>query len=131
MRADTSFGPQGYEAVDSQSELRDISFLLPPGDPLQIDAESSNSPRSALLESDRDSTSRDAEDEVDLQSDAQTWRPTWLRPAIVGDFAALFICLIAVLAFMVVYSRLNDGLCDARQNLAYIWRFGPTACKFR
>lgn len=72
-------------------------------------------------------------DEVYAEPDRATqvpeWRPRWLHPVILGAFSVLFAIIVAVLAFITVYSRRNDGLADAHDNMAYVWRFGPTACK--
>lgn len=57
------------------------------------------------------------------------WHPFWLHPAIFGVFGVLFVCIMAISVFLGVYSKANDGLANAHDNLAYVWRFGPTACK--
>ncbi|GKT93963.1 hypothetical protein Ct61P_11813 [Colletotrichum tofieldiae] len=58
-----------------------------------------------------------------------TWRPKWLRPAVLGMFVCFFLFLTAALAIMLHYSRNNDGLFQVDQSLlhVYVWRFGPTA----
>lgn len=58
------------------------------------------------------------------------WHPFWLRRRILGAFCILFICMTAALVFLIAYGRGRDGLTGARDNLAYLWRFGPTACRF-
>ncbi|KAJ0363702.1 hypothetical protein COL26b_012819 [Colletotrichum chrysophilum] len=55
------------------------------------------------------------------------WRPVWLRPVTLSTFLALFIALTIALPVMLWYSQENDGLVRTRQNLVYLWRFGPTA----
>ncbi|KAI8290870.1 hypothetical protein K4K56_006927 [Colletotrichum sp. SAR 10_98] len=55
------------------------------------------------------------------------WRPVWLRPVTLSTFLALFIALTIVLPVMLWYSQENDGLVRTRENLVYLWRFGPTA----
>lgn len=57
------------------------------------------------------------------------WRPVWLRPVTLSSFLALFIALTIVLPVMLWYSQENDGLVRTRENLVYLWRFGPTASK--
>ncbi|KAF4927296.1 hypothetical protein CGCF245_v013244 [Colletotrichum fructicola] len=55
------------------------------------------------------------------------WRPVWLRPVTLSTFLALFIALTIALPVMLWYSQENDGLVRTRENLVYLWRFGPTA----
>lgn len=65
----------------------------------------------------------------DKFSETAKWRPFWSRPVILNAFGALFASIMVVLIFMAVYSKANNGLADAYDELAYVWRFGPTACK--
>ncbi|KAK6211704.1 hypothetical protein QIS74_10968 [Colletotrichum tabaci] len=58
-----------------------------------------------------------------------TWRPQWLRPAVLTLFVCFFVLFTAALAIMLHYSRRNNGLFQTGQSLVhvYVWRFGPTA----
>lgn len=57
------------------------------------------------------------------------WHPFWFRPGVLWSFCGLFLCQTAVLIFLVAYSQAHNGLTDAESRLAYVWRFGPVACK--
>ncbi|KAF6828291.1 hypothetical protein CMUS01_08651 [Colletotrichum musicola] len=56
-----------------------------------------------------------------------TWRPQWLRPAVLAAFAGLFLCITIALPVALWYSQRHDGLTRTRQSYGYVWRFGPTA----
>lgn len=73
---------------------------------------------------------RDADDKHGGWSeDAKTWRPTWLQPAVLLAFIAFFLVSTTVLPAMFSVSLRNNGLVETRENLVYVWRFGPTAGK--
>lgn len=67
--------------------------------------------------------------EQDEPAEPPKWHPFWLRWAVLGTFCALFASVAAALVIIAIYSRLNDGLTDAHDDLAYVWKFGPTACE--
>ncbi|KAG7075152.1 hypothetical protein JMJ76_0011614 [Colletotrichum scovillei] len=71
---------------------------------------------------------RDAEDKHGCwYEDAKTWRPTWLRPAVLLTFFAFFLFSTITLPAMFYVSLRNNGLVETRESLVYLWRFGPTA----
>ncbi|KAF6804087.1 hypothetical protein CMUS01_14933 [Colletotrichum musicola] len=55
------------------------------------------------------------------------WRPSWLRPPVLAAFAGVFTVFTIALAFMLRYSRANNGLIGTQKNYVYAWRLGPTA----
>ncbi|KAL0936865.1 uncharacterized protein CTRU02_209081 [Colletotrichum truncatum] len=63
----------------------------------------------------------------EFQNTPARWRPYWLRPSVLSIFVALFLLFTACLPVMYWYSQEHDGLLKTRQNLVYLWRFGPTA----
>lgn len=116
----------------------DVGTFQPDG---PIDTVENTSPQSETVElqpdvsdsSDR-MTAQNGTDEAEAEEDAYadrapTWRPFWLRPAVLSTFAGLFFCGTVALSVMLWYSQQNDGLITTRRNLEYIWRFGPTASK--
>uniref|UniRef100_A0A8H7NET9 Uncharacterized protein n=1 Tax=Bionectria ochroleuca TaxID=29856 RepID=A0A8H7NET9_BIOOC len=60
-------------------------------------------------------------------SDATSWRPFWLGHIRLACFGLWFLCCTIALPIMLHYSELNKGLLETREDLAYLWRFGPTA----
>ncbi|CAH0018468.1 unnamed protein product [Clonostachys rhizophaga] len=60
-------------------------------------------------------------------SDATSWRPFWLGHIRLAGFGLWFLCCTIALPIMLHYSELNKGLLVTREDLAYLWRFGPTA----
>lgn len=65
----------------------------------------------------------------DRPSNLPIWHPFWLRTAVIVAFTVLFACLAASLVTITVYSQLNDGLSNSHEGMAYVHRFGPTACE--
>lgn len=58
------------------------------------------------------------------------WSPSWLQPVVLGIFAGLFFCAAVTVAVMLWYSEKNQGFCETRAGLEYIWRFSPTGSKW-
>ncbi|KAF6828618.1 hypothetical protein CPLU01_08387 [Colletotrichum plurivorum] len=76
------------------------------------------------LEDDTDDTNPSANGATKREP---TWRPQWLRPAVLAAFAGLFLCITIALPVALWYSQRHDGLTRTRQSYGYVWRFGPTA----
>ncbi|VUC35629.1 unnamed protein product [Clonostachys rosea] len=58
---------------------------------------------------------------------AATWQPFWLRQDVLGAFALVYILLAVVLLTLLVISRRQNGLLEAREELEILWKFAPTA----
>lgn len=52
-----------------------------------------------------------------------------MRPPVLAAFAGVFLIFTVALAFMLRYSRANNGLIGTQKNYVYAWRLGPTASK--
>ncbi|KAI3530477.1 hypothetical protein CSPX01_14810 [Colletotrichum filicis] len=85
-------------------------------------------------------TNHDIDSNVDLSPDGVVehehkywsenvgpWRPTWLQPAALLAFGMFFISVAIALPTMYYLSWKNNGLVETREDLVYLWRFGPTA----
>lgn len=58
------------------------------------------------------------------------WRPTWLRRRVFFAFAAWFVALAVILEPLLSVSQRASGIASPKENLYYLWTFGPTAGKF-
>jgi len=56
-----------------------------------------------------------------------SWRPWWLRRRILALFAALFFSISASTAALFFYSVRHQGITGSRDELYYLWKFGPAA----
>ncbi|KXH25185.1 hypothetical protein CSIM01_04129 [Colletotrichum simmondsii] len=59
--------------------------------------------------------------------EGRIWRPDWLRPFVLANFAVFFICAEVAHLIMLCYSLKHGGSFRARSNFTFVWRFGPTA----
>lgn len=75
----------------------------------------------------RESVSNIGSEKNQSSSDATSWRPFWLGHIRLACFGLWFLCCTIALPIMLHYSELNKGLLVTREDLAYLWRFGPTA----
>lgn len=128
-----------YEAVHTPESMPQEQLPPRPSGPAIIPSGVSyDGTRSAVLETESNAPEQDEEHHdpksgidslVDATTDSySTWRPFWVQPAILAGFTGLFFIVAAALVALSVYSHRNDGLASARDNLRYLWRFGPTAC---
>jgi hypothetical protein len=117
--------PSDTGADDSLLRLDDGPDPTPP----QPQDEMSVTTQSQRSDSTKTPESSEAYIKSDEVAPTPQWRPRWLRKATLGAFAALFLIIGILLIFMTVYSRHSHGLADSHDNMAYLWRFGPTACK--
>lgn len=89
-------------------------------------SESVASEPARVLKSDKEGYEQDGQEGC---LEIPKWRPFWLHPLILCAFGVLFASVMAILIFLAIHSETNFGLANADDKLAYVWRFGPTACK--
>ena len=58
-----------------------------------------------------------------------SWTPWPLRKLIIVGFVICFVLLAVVLAILFGVSKHNRGLTSSKENLHYLWTYGPTAGK--
>ncbi|KAL0931215.1 uncharacterized protein CTRU02_213950 [Colletotrichum truncatum] len=116
-----SRGPNGRDAVDAPGHVDSLG----PDSGRQPDDHAVRHGLLSDLSDGHDVKTRQEDDVVVTQR--ATWRPKWLRTPLLSAFLAFFILCVASLPAMYVYSRDHNGLVQTRQNLVYLWRFGPTA----
>lgn len=69
-------------------------------------------------------------DQPQRAGQSATWRPFWLQLGALASFSGLFLAFTVVLPSLLAFSERNDGIAEARENLVYVWRFGPTASTY-
>lgn len=56
-----------------------------------------------------------------------TWRPIYLQPVIQISALCAFFALAVTIEVLQVISVRRDGLATSRENIHYLWTYGPTA----
>jgi hypothetical protein len=64
---------------------------------------------------------------AELHSPSGSWRPRWLRRRVFFAFAVWFVALAVVLEPLLSLSQRASGIATTKENLYYLWTFGPTA----
>lgn len=64
---------------------------------------------------------------AEVQSPLKPWRPRWLRRRVIFAFAAWFVAIAAILEPLFSFSQRASGIASSKENLYYLWTFGPTA----
>lgn len=55
------------------------------------------------------------------------WQPIYLQPSIQISAMFVFFLLAAIIEVLLVISLRNDGLATSREDIHYLWTYGPTA----
>ncbi|KAG8166269.1 hypothetical protein KVR01_004821 [Diaporthe batatas] len=99
-------------STPSLVEHRDSSEIL---------TEESDDPQATLLSS---TTSRPQSSASSVET---RWRPLYLQTRVQAAAMCVFFIMAALVEALLVISRKNDGLATSKEEMRYLWTYGPTA----
>lgn len=107
------------ERADTQRQLLDYDGIPA--------SEDRNEPSNHNDSAQEDYELKDIARYPDVGATTQMWNSTWLHPAVLITFAALFAALFIATILLYHFSELHHGLSSQVSANHYSWTYGPTA----